>query len=63
MIHLEQKTEQKVVLPCLKCISIGRAYELLRDDIRVHLTKARKEIGFEYCRFHALFHDDMMLYM
>lgn len=59
MITLNNKTDKKVKLPCLKCISIGRAYELLRDDIRQHLTKARKEIGFEYCRFHALFHDDM----
>lgn len=59
MITLKNITDKKVYLPCLKCISIGRAYELLRDDVRKHLTKARKEIGFEYCRFHALFHDDM----
>lgn len=59
MITLKNKTDTKVKLPCLKSVSIGRAYELLRDDVRKYLTKARKEIGFEHCRFHALFHDDM----
>ncbi len=59
MINLNVKTEKTVDLPCLKCISLGRAYELLRADIREHLAKAKAELGFTYCRFHALFHDDM----
>ena len=59
MINLKSKNEKNIFLPCLECVSIGRAYHLLRADIREHLTMARKEIGFKYCRFHALFHDDM----
>ncbi len=59
MISLKNITDRRVEFPCLKSISIGRAYELLRADVREYLTKARAEIGFEYCRFHALFHDDM----
>lgn len=45
--------------PWKKLITVGRAYELLRTDLRKHLDKAQREIGWEYCRFHALFHDDM----
>ncbi len=59
MIELNKKSGKQVDLPCLKCISLGRAYDLLRADIREHLTKAQQDLGFKYCRFHALFHDDM----
>ncbi len=59
MITLKEKTNEIIDLPCLKLISIGRAYEILRGDMQHYLKKARKELGFEYCRFHALFHDDM----
>ena len=59
MIILKNKNEKNIFLPCLESVSIGRAYHLLRADIQEHLTMARKEIGFKYCRFHALFHDDM----
>jgi len=41
------------------CITVGRAYDLVREDLLAHLRRAQKEIGFNYCRFHALFHDDM----
>lgn len=59
MIHLSNKTEKVLDLPCLKMVALGRAYELLRSDVREHLTMAKKTMGFEFCRFHALFHDDM----
>lgn len=45
--------------PWKKLITVGRAYELLRTDLRRQLDRAQREIGWEYCRFHALFHDDM----
>ena len=45
--------------PWKKLITVGRAYELLRTDLQSHLDRAQREIGWEYCRFHALFHDDM----
>lgn len=59
MIKIKEKNGKKVNLPCMKSVSIGRAYDLLRADVQEHLTKAHNEIGFEYCRFHAVFHDDM----
>ncbi|MDX2052371.1 MAG: hypothetical protein SFV15_08280 [Polyangiaceae bacterium] len=46
-------------MPWKKGITVGRAYELLREDLLGHLRKAQAEIGFKYCRFHGLFHDDM----
>ena len=38
---------------------MGRAFELLRSDAREHLASVQKEIGFQWCRFHGLFHEDM----
>jgi len=46
-------------MPWKKGIAVGRAYELLRADLLTHLTICQREIGFEFCRFHALFHDEM----
>lgn len=45
--------------PWRKGVALGRAYELLRADTQQHLAFVVKELGFEYCRFHGLFHDDM----
>ncbi len=42
-----------------KCIGAGRAYEGLRADWQEQLVMLQKEIGFEFIRFHGLFHDDM----
>ncbi len=59
MIKVNSITEKTINYPCLKCISVGRAYELLRADVQEHLKMAQKDFGFKYCRFHAVFHDDM----
>lgn len=45
-----------------RCITFGRAAEGLRADFREQLIEMQKEIGFEYVRFHGLFHDDMAVY-
>lgn len=45
-----------------KCITFGRAYEGLRADFQKQLIEMQKEIGFEYVRFHGIFHDDMAVY-
>lgn len=45
-----------------KCITFGRAREGLMADFRRQLTEMQKEIGFQYVRFHGLFHDDMAVY-
>ena len=45
-----------------KCITFGRAREGLHADFQGQLKELQKEIGFEYIRFHGLFHDDMAVY-
>lgn len=45
-----------------KCITFGRAREGLRADFQEQLRELQSEIGFEYIRFHGLFHDDMAVY-
>jgi xylan 1,4-beta-xylosidase len=45
--------------PWKNAIAVGRAYELLREDVLEHLRFVQREIGFSYCRFHGLFHDEM----
>jgi xylan 1,4-beta-xylosidase len=45
--------------PWRNLITVGRAYDLLRADLLEHLTWLQKEVGYRYCRYHALFHDDM----
>lgn len=45
-----------------KCITFGRAAEGLRADFQSQLIEMQKEIGFEYVRFHGIFHDDMAVY-
>ncbi|NJK91426.1 MAG: hypothetical protein HC904_06115 [Blastochloris sp.] len=45
--------------PSENAIAVGRAYELLRQDVIEHLRFVQKTIGYRYCRFHGLFHDEM----
>ncbi len=45
-----------------KCVSAGRANEGLRASWQEQLAMVHKECGFEYVRFHGLFHDDMFAY-
>lgn len=45
-----------------KCVGAGRANEGLRASWLEHLQLSREHGGFEYCRFHGLFHDDMFVY-
>ncbi|MBQ8448976.1 MAG: glycoside hydrolase [Clostridia bacterium] len=42
-----------------RCISAGRAGELMRFPVMEQLERARRECGFEYIRFHGLFHEEM----
>ena len=46
----------------LKCITFGRAAEGLRADFQKQLIEMQNDIGFEYVRFHGIFHDDMAVY-
>jgi xylan 1,4-beta-xylosidase len=45
-----------------KCVGAGRANEGLRASWLDQLKVAKEYCGFEYCRFHGLFHDDMFVY-
>lgn len=45
--------------PWSRCITVGRAYELLRADAREHLLRLKKEFDYRFIRFHASFHDDV----
>lgn len=45
--------------PWKNCIAVGRAYELLREDLLAHLDWLQREVGFRSSRFHAVFHDDV----
>ncbi|MFJ4413366.1 beta-xylosidase [Streptomyces sp. NPDC088925] len=45
-----------------RVVGAGRANEGLRADWQRQLTEAKREAGFEYIRFHGLFHDDMFVY-
>jgi xylan 1,4-beta-xylosidase len=45
-----------------KCVGAGRASEGLRASWHEQLRQARAQCGFEYIRFHGLYHDDMFVY-
>ncbi|HEX8835200.1 MAG TPA: hypothetical protein VF719_13415 [Abditibacteriaceae bacterium] len=59
MINISNSSGAPLRQPWKRGIAVGRAYELLRTDLIEHLRFLQREIGYEYCRFHALFHDDM----
>jgi xylan 1,4-beta-xylosidase len=44
------------------CVGAGRANEGLRADWQEQLAFAVNHCGFQYIRFHGLFHDDMFVY-
>lgn len=43
------------------CVGAGRANEGLRANWLEHLKLAKEQCGFQYVRFHGLFHDDMFV--
>lgn len=55
-------TDRRLRNPWKRLITVGRAYELLRHDLLEHLRILQERIGFEYIRFHAIFHDEMQVY-
>jgi xylan 1,4-beta-xylosidase len=44
------------------CVGAGRANEGLRAGWLEQLAMVRRDCGFQYLRFHGLFHDDMFVY-
>lgn len=47
--------------PWRRLITVGRAHDLLRRDLVEHLRFLQRTIGYDYCRFHATFHDDLQV--
>ncbi|MDN4474726.1 helix-turn-helix domain-containing protein [Demequina sp. SYSU T00192] len=45
-----------------KVTTVGRAKELLYEEVRGMLTQWQADVGFEYIKFHGLFGDDMHVY-
>jgi xylan 1,4-beta-xylosidase len=45
-----------------KVVGAGRANEALRATWQDELRTAHREAGFQYVRFHGIFHDDMFVY-
>lgn len=45
--------------PWKNTIATGRASLHLRNDLQQNLSILQREIGYRYCRFHGIFHDDM----
>ena len=52
-------SNRQLTMPWRNCIAVGRANNLLRADLLEHLAYAQKELGYRYCRFHAIFDDEM----
>ena len=46
-----------------KIMSVSRAKDLLREDLRSHLRTIQSEIAFSQIRFHGIFDDAMMVYL
>jgi xylan 1,4-beta-xylosidase len=45
--------------PWKTTIASGRAALQLREDLHSHMAILQQKIGYSYCRFHGLFHDEM----
>ncbi len=45
--------------PWKSAIATGHAALLLRADLQQQLATLQRDIGYRYCRFHGIFHDDM----
>ncbi len=59
MITLTSPTTRELAQPWRNAIAVGRAFDLTRKDLLDHLAFLQREIGYRYCRYHAVFDDDM----
>jgi xylan 1,4-beta-xylosidase len=61
VITIGNPTGTRLAMPWRNAIAVGRAFELLREDLVAHLALLQRVIGFRSCRFHAIFDDDMQV--
>jgi len=60
ILKVQTPTEiNQLNMPWRNCIAVGRAQNLLRADLLEHMAYAQKIMGYRYCRFHAIFDDQM----
>ncbi len=59
MLTLGASTGRTLRHPWRNGISVGRAFDLTRQDLLDHLAFLQRTIGYRTCRFHAVFDDDM----
>lgn len=59
IIVQQATTSKQLTMPWRNIIAVGRANNLLRADILEHLAYAQKVMGYRFCRFHAIFDDEM----
>lgn len=45
--------------PWRNAIAVGRAFDLTRADLQRHLADVQQRFAYKFCRFHAIFDDDM----
>ncbi len=55
------QTNRTLRMPWRNCIAVGRAQNLLRNDLLAHLSYAQKIMGYKFCRFHAIFDDELQV--
>ena len=61
MITLGTTTPDRLRMPWRNGIAVGRAFDLVRSDLMRHLAFLQEAIGYRFCRFHAVFDDDMQV--
>ncbi len=59
MLTIGASTGTTLHHPWRTCIAVGRAFDLTRRDLLDHVAFLQRTIGYRYCRFHAVFDDDM----
>jgi xylan 1,4-beta-xylosidase len=60
LLRIQETSEvTQLNMPWRNCIAVGRAQNLLRADLQEQMTFAQKIMGYRYCRFHAIFDDEL----
>jgi xylan 1,4-beta-xylosidase len=59
MITFGASTRMRLRMPWRNAIAVGRAFDLVRADMLAHLRRLQEAFAYRYCRFHAIFDEDM----
>lgn len=62
-VEINATLNKKKLRHCFKTFTgVGRAKELLMEQVRTELATLQREVGFQYVKFHGILDDSMMLY-